>query len=299
MGAVLSVQHLAVVPPGFFNILAQRSRRLLSFTAPSLDRQMQGLELADLSLLQSDDVALAQHIHLRHFVRQGEPVARRLPVLSVESFNSVPEQRLFALAAVKAGAAGRQAQSDINYLLQGQPGKVSPQRLEKLADKMSTLAALPKTRIRLPSGAQHLLADPVDRLLAQTGALGQKIVEVGLCAYAPKGADLRFPNTPTAGLDREDALGQGGLVATYVQRALIEGQSAVSMALSFSQLAAGQQRGISVRADLAGSRLLPKTELLTRSGAHYLVSNSPEAVELALKRAGGKSQLLGTLQAFM
>lgn len=302
MGAVLSVQHLAVLPPSFFNVLAQRTLSLLSFSRTSVDRQMRGFESADLTLLQSDDEALAKQVNLRHFARNQGAVERKLPVASIESFNSIPEQNLFALAAVKAGVAGRQAQRDLACLLNGQAKRVTPARHEKLADKLGELASLPKTRIRMPGGAQHLLADPIDSILRQTLELNRGVIEVGLCAYAPKGADLSFPNVPGTRIDREDALRSGGMIATYVQRDLIEGQQAVSVALSFSQLTASRERGIEICAEAGQSRFLPQTELTTRSGAHYIVSNSPDSMAFAIRQGSDKFRIFydaGPQRAFM
>ncbi len=302
MGTVLAVHHLAVMPPSFFNVLAQRALRLLNFIQPSVEKQMKGFACADLSLMQTDDEALARHINLRHFLRNQGAVDLKLPVSSIESFNSTPEQSLFALAAVKAGAAGKQARRDLALLLNGQAGKVTPERLETLTQKLGELAALPKTRVRMPSGTQHLLSNTVPEILQQIGYSSGSLIEVGLCAYAPKGSDLTFPNAPGVKIDREDALGSGGVITGYIQRELIDGQREASVALSFSQLIARTQRGEGIFAEQGHSRFLPQTELTTRSGAHYLVSNSPDAMEYSLQQGTEKYRIFydaGPQRAFM
>lgn len=257
---VLRVKHLAVLAPDFFNVLAARRT----------------------DVLQTDDVHLARQIKLRHFASKGEPLNRRLPITQIESFNSVPEQELFAMAAVRAGVAGRGPQRDLALLQNGLGRRVPAERQERLSETLGRLAALPKTRVRMPSGAQHLLTDTVESLLLQTAELNGRVLELGLAAYAPKGADLAFPNAQEIVLDRQDSLRQGGMTPIYLQERMIEWHGRPDTALMFNQLQALRGSGITIAADYAVTLLVPRTELHLHSGAQYLVTNPPEAVERAL-----------------
>jgi hypothetical protein len=264
MGAVLKVHHLAVISAGFFNTLAAAPTQVLHAWDDARDPVM--------------------YFKVRHFARAGAPLERQLPVTRLESINSVHEQQLFALAAVRAGMGGPGMLRDLTLLQLGQTAQVPAPRQEALHDMLTRLAALPKTRVRMPGGVQHLLADPLDKLLQQTDELNSALVRVNLTAYVPQGTDLTHPNAQVLALDEHDVRANGGRLNILVQRERVAELLPTDPALAFSHLAATARRGVQTYADYSGADALPRAQLFMRGGGAYLVTNSAAALASALEQ---------------
>jgi hypothetical protein len=264
MGAALKVHHLAVVTAGFFSTLAAATTQLLQ---PWDDAR--------------DPVS---YVKARDFVRAGEPVERRLPITQLESMNSVHEQRVFALAAIRAGIGGPQMLQDLTLVQLRQSAAVPAERQEQLSEMINRLAALPKTRIRLPGGVQHLLADPIEALLQQTDELNSRLVWLNLAAYVPRGSDLALPNARVLPIDQADVLAHHAPLPVFVCRNRVDALSEPPPSLAFSQLRQVQQRGITFYADSSGADLLPRAQVTMRGGGAYLVTNLPDAAQRSLEQ---------------
>ena len=270
MGIALKVHHLAVISSGYFA----------------------SLQTAQNGLLQHWDSAQdpLSHFHVRNFVRQGKAVECQLPIEKLESFNQVGEQLLFAQAAIRAGVGGYNMIQDLTLFQQGLGARIKPARLERLTDMMSQLAMLPKTRIRLPGGVQHLLADPIDQLLVQTPAMNDRFLRVRLLGYVPEGVALDHPNARLLGLDQADILAHHSPVAAFMQRAHIHRLSEPTAALAFNQLnGAGHIPGQPIWGDFSGADSTVRTHITVSHGAAYLVTNHSAAISRAVDQPERKS----------